>query len=298
MLERSIPLPFQLDLHRTLVGVRRGAHDPTCHFDANTIVRASRFSSGPSTLRLEIRDQQIEATAWGDGAQDCLDAIEDLVGLNDDVSTFQPQHPTIERIWRDHGSVRMPRTRGVYEALIDVVLEQRVTTFEARRAFHQLVSKWGEPAPGPGGLQLPPEPDVLANIAYYDLHIIGVERSRADTLRRIGANARTLDALASAEPADAYRRLTSIPGVGAWSAAEVGLVAFGDSDAVPIGDVHLPSDITYVLTGTAVDDDDAMLEALQQFAGHRGRVIRLIQAAGLHAPRRAPRYAPRDISNQ
>ena len=76
------------------------------------------------------------------------------------------------------------------------------------------------------------------------------------------------------------------------------LVALGDADAVPVGDVHFPSDVTYVLTGTAVDDEEAMLEALEPFAGHRGRVIRLIQAAGLRAPRRGPRYAPRPIAEQ
>jgi 3-methyladenine DNA glycosylase/8-oxoguanine DNA glycosylase len=89
-----------------------------------------------------------------------------------------------------------------------------------------------------------------------------------------------------------------MPGVGPWSAAEVALVALGDADAVPVGDVHLPSTVTYALTGTAVDDDDVMLEVLEPFAGQRGRVIRLIGAGRIQAPRRAPRYAPRDIRDQ
>jgi hypothetical protein len=39
-----------------------------------------------------------------------------------------------------------------------------------------------------------------------------------------------------------------------------------------------------------------MLELLAPFAGHRARVIRLIEAAGIHAPRRGPRMAPRSIA--
>ena len=52
------------------------------------------------------------------------------------------------------------------------------------------------------------------------------------------------------------------------------------------------------LTGAAVDDDDAMLEVLEPFAGQRGRVISLVNAAGISAPRHGPRYAPRDIRSQ
>jgi 3-methyladenine DNA glycosylase/8-oxoguanine DNA glycosylase len=179
--------------------------------------------------------------------------------------------------------------------LVDVVLEQRVTTFEARRAHHQMVERWGEDAPGPTDLRLPPDPEVLAGIAYYELHVIGIEKARADTVRRVAAQARSLDALVALDASQARQRIEQIPGVGRWSSAEAALVALGDADAVPVGDLHLPGDVTYALTGEAVHDDEAMLAALAPYEGHRGRVVRLLMAAGIHAPRRAPRYAPRDI---
>jgi len=298
MLERTVTLPFPIDLPRTFWGIRRGTHDPTCRFEGTTIWRASRHPAGPVTLRLVPVGDHIEATAWGDGASEALDAVPDLVGARDDDQGFDPQHPVVARLWRDLRSIRVPRSGAVTESLINVVLEQRVTTFEARRAQRQLVERWGEAAPGPGDLRLPPDPEILANVAYYDLHVIGVERKRADTVRRVAASARSLDALASLDPAAARERLEQVPGVGPWSAAEVALVALGDADAVPIGDVHLPSAVTHALLGEAVDDDDVMLEALEPFAGQRGRVIRLIMAAGLKAPQRGPRYAPRDIRDQ
>jgi 3-methyladenine DNA glycosylase/8-oxoguanine DNA glycosylase len=111
----------------------------------------------------------------------------------------------------------------------------------------------------------------------------------------VAANAPTHETLRDAEPSEARRRLVAVPGIGPWTAAEVALVALGDPDAVPVGDAHLPADVTYALTGAAVDDDDAMLDALAPFAGQRARVLRLLAAAGIHAPRRGPRYAPRDI---
>jgi 3-methyladenine DNA glycosylase/8-oxoguanine DNA glycosylase len=270
-------------------------HDPTCRIDGNTIWRASRTPGGPATLRLDVHADRIDAAAWGQGADAVLDALPDLVGLNDVVEDFAPEHPLVARLWREHSGLRMPRTGAVADTLVSVVLEQRVTTFEAHRSQSQLIDRWGEPAPGPAGLRLPVDPEVLAGIAYYELHVVGVERSRADTVRRVAAQARSLDALTTLPATDARARMTQIPGVGAWSAAEVAMVALGDADAVPVGDLHLPGDITWALTGEAVAEDDAMLEVLAPFAGHRGRVIRLLLAEGIHAPRRAPRYAPRDI---
>lgn len=295
MPDRTLRLPFPIDVRRTLWGVRRGRSDPTCRFADDGLWRASRTADGPATIRLVVDDDQVMATAWGEGADAALDAVPALIGCDDDDGDFSPTHPVVARLWRDHAAVRVPRSGAITEMLIKVVLEQRVTTFEARRSQAQLAAKWGEAAPGPVDLMLPPDPKVLAGVAYYDLHVLGVEKKRADTVRRVAANAHRLDGLANVAIDEAYARLQAIPGVGAWTAAETALVALGDPDAVPVGDANLPNQVTYALTGTAVNDDDAMLEALAPFAGQRGRVIRLIGAGGIQAPRTAPKYSPRDI---
>jgi len=298
MQQRTVVLPFPIDVRGTLTGLRRGPHDPSCRFGDDGIWRASRSPAGPATVRLVLDGDRVEASAWGEGAEAALDAVPNLIGIHDDDEGFDPRHPLVARLWRDFGDRRIPRSGAVTESLVSSVLEQRVTTFEARRAQQQLVARWGEPAPGPTDLLLPPDPEVLAGVAYYDLHVLGVERKRADTVRRVAANARRLDALAALPPAEAHERLLHTMGVGPWTAAMVALVALGDPDAVPVGDAHIPADVTHVLTGVAQDDDDALLEALEPFAGQRGRVVSLIVAAGLHAPRHGPRYAPRDLRDQ
>ena len=84
---------------------------------------------------------------------------------------------------------------------------------------------------------------------------------------------------------EARRRLTAIPGVGPWSAAEVALVALGDADAVSLGDFHLPHQVCWALAGVPRGDDDTMLELLEPYRGHRGRVLRLLFEGGVAAPR-------------
>ena len=89
------------------------------------------------------------------------------------------------------------------------------------------------------------------------------------------------------------RVFTALRGVGLWTSAEARIRAFGDPDAVSVGDYHLAHEVGYALTGHRVDDD-GMLELLEPWAGQRQRVIRLIETTGLREPRRGPRLSPED----
>ena len=90
-------------------------------------------------------------------------------------------------------------------------------------------------------------------------------------------------------PPQATTRLTALPGIGPWTAAQVVQVALGHADAVVTGDYKLPSLVCWNLAGEARGDDDRMLELLEPYHGHRARVVRLLKAGG-HRP---PRYGPR-----
>ena len=94
----------------------------------------------------------------------------------------------------------------------------------------------------------------------------------------------------------AHRRLEAFPGVGPWTAAHVALIALGDPDAVPVGDYHLADTVGYALVGTPRSSDERMLELLEPYRGHRARVIRLVEVAGIKAPRFGPKMPLRDIA--
>jgi 3-methyladenine DNA glycosylase/8-oxoguanine DNA glycosylase len=86
-----------------------------------------------------------------------------------------------------------------------------------------------------------------------------------------------------------------VPGIGPWTIAEVGRVAYGDPDAVSVGDYHLPNLVAWALAGEPRADDARMLELLEPYRGQRGRVQRLLEASGIRIPRYGPRMTPRDI---
>ncbi|MEO9224238.1 MAG: DNA-3-methyladenine glycosylase 2 family protein [Acidimicrobiales bacterium] len=296
---RQITPPFAIDLRSTLRGIQRGVDDPTMRFAPDGGVwRATRTPKGPATLQLvPEQDGTILAKAWGSGARWALRQAPRLIGCEDDDEGFPDLHPVIVRLRRRFPGLRMGRTDNVLEALVPAVLEQRVTGFEATRAFRQVVTDFGEPAPGPGGLMLPPHPDVLAGVPYYELHVRGVERRRADTLRRVCARSGQLTHLLDLPSADAQLRMCELRGIGVWTAAEVARVAFGDTDAISLGDYNLPTLVSWALTGDADADDARMVELLEPWRGHRGRIVALLEAGGLRPPRTAPRAALRSIAS-
>ncbi|WP_436795922.1 DNA-3-methyladenine glycosylase family protein [Actinospongicola halichondriae] len=283
---RVIPLARPLDLRLTLAPTRIGRGDPCTKLKSDEAFHASRTPEGPATLHLLVDGQELRAAAWGDGADWALDQVPELVGQGDDP-VFQTSDPLITDLQARIPGLRVGATRRVLEAIVPAVCAQRVSPFEAKRAYRQLVEALSEPAPGGPGvdLLLPPDARTLASTGYHDLHPLGLERSRADVVRRAAARAATVESVVD-DPAEvAEARLRSIAGLGVWTSARVREAALGDPDAVPVGDAALKHLVSFVFTGERRGTDAQMIELLEPFRGNRGRVLRLLKAAGLGPPR-------------
>jgi 3-methyladenine DNA glycosylase/8-oxoguanine DNA glycosylase len=88
-----------------------------------------------------------------------------------------------------------------------------------------------------------------------------------------------LEEASGMERQGAIARLTAVPGIGEWTAAEVAVRALGDTDAVSVGDFHLAALVGWSLVGSPVDDD-GMLELLEPWRPHRALAVRLIELVG------------------
>ena len=62
-------------------------------------------------------------------------------------------------------------------------------------------------------------------------------------------------------------------------------MAWGDPDAVPVGDFHLPNTVSWALAAEDRGTDERMLELLEPYGGHRRRVVLLLKGAGIKAPK-------------
>ncbi|WP_344978264.1 DNA-3-methyladenine glycosylase 2 family protein [Streptosporangium fragile] len=293
-MEREWCPPWPLDLTLTLDPHRRGTGDPTWRKDAGgAIWRTSRTPDGPGTLRVAARGGRVAAAAWGPGAGWLLQTLPELLGAEDDLSGFVPEHEAVRRAAGRHPGLRIGRTFRVLEALVPAVLEQKVVCTEAWRAWRWLLHRYGEPAPGPApeGMRVFPAPEVWRSIPSWDWHRAGAEAVRARTIVNAARHAAKLEAAGGSAEAD--RLLRALPGVGVWTSAEVRQRSHGDADAVSVGDFHLPSLVGWSLAGERADDA-GMLRLLAPYRGHRHRVSRLLGAAGARPPARGPRMPARD----
>lgn len=286
-----------LDLGLTLRPLQHGKYDPMLRLTRNEAWRATRTPDGPATQHLHVVGGRVEVEAWGPGARWALEHSPELVGCTDDRSAFAPEHPGLRELHRTNPGLRVPRSLAVMEVLIPTILEQKVTGAGARRSYRGLIRSFGEKAPGPFGLSLLPEPKTLASIPYEDLHPLGVERRRAMTIKIACSYAPRLEQAGSLSLAEGRKRLLALPGIGEWTTALVAGAAWGDPDAVELGDFHVPHIVSWYLAGEPRGSDARMLELLEPFTGHRGRVIRLIEAAGVRPPRYGPRREIADIKS-
>jgi 3-methyladenine DNA glycosylase/8-oxoguanine DNA glycosylase len=295
MIRRRIALRRPLDLVTTLGPLAHGRGDRTIRLARAEAWVAFRTPSGPATVRIRLESAGTTvATAWGDGAEVALAGAPGLIGEHDEPERLVARHPIVRELQRRYPGLRLPATGRVLHAVVPSILEQKVTGTEAFRAYAALLRRYGEPAPGPADLLLPPHPDLLAALPYHAYHPLGVERRRADVIRRVAGRAASLEA--EVDGVEARRRLVSIPGIGAWTAAEVLRCAFGDPDALSVGDYHVPNSVAWALAGEPRGTDARMLELLRPYEGQRGRVQRLLEVGRIVAPRYGPRLAPRRIA--
>ncbi|HUG31020.1 MAG TPA: DNA-3-methyladenine glycosylase 2 family protein [Candidatus Limnocylindria bacterium] len=302
---RAITLDGRLDLRSAFGPLARGAGDPTMRVSAGAAIRASVTPDGPGAIEVRVDGTSVRAWAWGPGAEQLLDGLPAALGLDDDDDGFDPAlHPVVAGLARRFGRVRLARTGAVWESLLPAILEQRITGTEAWRNYRRLVRAHGAPAPGPLGVLLPPTAEAVAGLPSWTLTGLGVEPRRGAVLRRIARECPRLETLGGparlpggggAGAGALVAALRAHAGIGPWTAAEVTLRALGDPDAVSVGDAHLSNVVTFALTGAPRGTDEQMLELLAPWAGHRARVVRLIEASGIRPPRYGPRVAPRDL---
>ncbi|QAY71759.1 DNA-3-methyladenine glycosylase 2 family protein [Xylanimonas protaetiae] len=281
-----------LDVALTLGQLGHGPFDPAVRRTPDGVLwRTSLLATGPVTQRIvQAGPRSAVVDLWGEGAREAADGVAALLGEDDDAAGF-----TYPAVLRDAAlraaGMRMPRTGRVLESLVPAIFEQRVQSVTAHRAWRWLLTRYGSPAPGPApdGMRVVPTPQQWAAIPSWDWHRAGIDAGRARTAVACARLAGRLEEAALLAGPAARARLEAVRGVGVWTSAEVAQRAFGDADAVSVGDFNLPGAVGWTLAGERTDDA-GMLALLAPYAPHRHRVVRLITTRGhASAPRRGPR---------
>ncbi len=236
---------------------RRGGGDPAFRVAPDgALWRTCLTPDGPASVRVHVPavGGAVSARAWGPGARWLLGSLPASLGALD-AGRLPAARGSGADVLRDiadrYQSLRIGRTGRVFEALVPAVLEQKVVGKEAHRAWRTLLYKYGTPAPGPApsGMRVFPPPRVWARIPSWDWHRAGLEGIRAETIINAARVASRLEEIVTLGPAEADARLRSLPGIGPWTSAEIRQRANGDTDAISVGDYHLPGQVGWTLIG-------------------------------------------------
>ena len=211
----SRPVP----LGAVVSGFRRGGGDPTSRRDHDAWWFGWLTPDGAVTLRLSVSAAagEVAAQAWGAGSGWALEKVPDLVGERDDPTGFEPLHAPVGEAWRVFPGWRVPRSGLVLQALVPSVIEQKVTGQEAFSGYRRLVTRFGEPAPGPGsdlGLRVPPTAAGWAGIPSWEWLAAGVDPARSRTVVRLVRHAGRIEEGADLPVEAARARLQALPGFG------------------------------------------------------------------------------------
>lgn len=296
MATRTVALPDVYDL-RTTLGAQAIKSVGRGDLEQTNAWRATRTPDGTGTLHVRRNGAVATGEAWGTGGEWLLETMPDWLGVDDDPGAFDPKPGVVAELHRRNRGLFLGRTGRPFDVVIGAVLGQRVAGRQAGIGYRRLVRSHGEPAPGPREMWILPEPQALAALPYEAYHRFEIERARAGRIIEAARRAKRIEEILAMDRTAAWRRLEAISGIGPWTAGAVMGVAWGDRDAVPVGDYHLPNIVAWALAGEPRANDDRMLELLEPYAGDRRRALVLIKSAGIGAPKFGPRSPITTIRN-
>lgn len=266
---------FRLDHSMALQ--RLGRFDPTAsaaprlftkiHHDANGEIVRHQIEHGEGEVRVSVTGSEEAAhrDRWSQqfSTQNALD------------ETLVSDHPHLKRMARRLRGIRLLRMPWSFDCAASVVLQQRVRFRDAMIGFRRIAERWGLRTEH--GVAFPTA-RTIAKLAPYEFERLGVDAKRARALVRLAREDVFSNFLSGTDHDRLRKRLRAIPGIGPWTTEMILGFGYGDADAVPVGDLHLPSLVCDTLAGEPGGGDDRMLELLEPYRGQRFRIIRLIWA--------------------
>lgn len=289
---QTFGLPDNFRFKETLSVHQLGGRDPTATLGHDSMAAGLLTPDGRATVRIQkTSPSSCEVQTSGPGGHWMLLHMDEFMGLHDEPPKPPSFHPVVESLWKRGALPRLVKQPLVFPELVKAVLQQKVTTVEAKKNHRALVALCSERAPDSTDVMFPPTADAVVEVPLQKLVDLGVLRQQAVTLHEVARQAGKIEAWRQDGYRTLYRKLALIPGIGPWTVTCIAKNVCGDPDAVIVGDYHLPNVIVYALTGRARGTDAEMLDLLAPFKGQRGRIATALARSAGHAPRfgaRAP----------
>ena len=197
-------------------------------------------------------DCNLELTLHGIDTQNLFPVVQQIREIFDldapvaDVGAVLKKDPCLRQRLKNHPGIRVPGAWDGFELTVRAILGQQVSVKAATTLSGRIVARYGEdvgdligePLRAIGLGHLFPTPEKLMRARFND---IGLISARAETIRRVARA--IVDGELSFDPSqdpDAFcDSLTSLRGIGDWTAQYVAMRALKNPDAFPASDLGL-----------------------------------------------------------
>lgn len=223
---------------------------------------AYRFLDGFFYRTLRLNDRPLAVGVGWDGAQIRVRVEEELseeertllkqkirrmFSLDVELEPFYEQmkkEPRLAPVIQSRKGLHFVLDPTLYECLIKTIIGQQLNLAFASTLTQRLIEQAGEKIPFREEWMLVfPTPSQVARLDYEDLQRLQFNRRKAeyviDISRKITAGELNLEALERLPDADVVEELTSLRGVGRWTAECLLLFGMGRRDLLPAADIGL-----------------------------------------------------------
>ena len=297
--------PFRLDL--SVWALRRRPRNTIDRWDGTSYQRALMLSDEPVAFCLtsaQGAEQPFLAVALSGGnrsteTKEGIRAnIEHILGVRVELSGFfriASEDNVLGPLAARYRGVKPPRFPTVFEALVNAVAFQQISLEAGLSLLNRLTANYGRAVQLDGTLlHAFPRPCDLAGLEPQALREVGFSFRKATTIiehsRAVVAGHLDLESLADLTDDDVVSRLTSLSGLGRWSAEYVLLRGLGRLHIFPGDDVGARTNLARWLGLNPPLAYDGVARAVSRWQPYAGMVYfhllldRLEAAGAFHQP--------------
>lgn len=254
----TVRLPYRLPYNGSaILAFLAGRATPGCeHVANNTYLRTVAINNehGVIECRLDDRSNSLCLSVHGVTTNALFEVVQRSRELFDidapilDITEALSADKKLRKLLLKSPGVRVPGAWDGFELTVRAILGQQISVKAATTLAGRIANRYGEPFELPAsvatlydGLQLDrlfPTPEKLARARFND---IGLVTSRAATIRQVAGAVVRGDLVfdTTQDPDEFCEALTSIRGIGDWTAQYVAMRVLKNPDAFPTADLAL-----------------------------------------------------------
>jgi DNA-3-methyladenine glycosylase II len=254
-----------------------GRYGRALHFGERLFLLSveSHGTAAHPALRVELAPEQFATPQILDEA---ARVVRGMFSLEHDLAGWRAllaRDGVMRRLEADHHGLRLARWPSLFEALVTSILLQQIATGVAITFRRRVVERYGERLEtGDETYYAFPRPEALAGASVEELRALGLSNAKAacinEVARACAAGELSSDTLARDDNEGVIARLSSLRGIGRWTAEWVLMLHFGRPDVFPAADLFLRGVvIKYYNRGVALSEREIRAFAAKRWGAYQ-----------------------------